>query len=325
MTDMSAHAAITRASTFLFVPATRPERIAKALVSGAGAVIVDLEDAVAPGEKAAARAALRTAVASLDVGQRARLLVRVNAAGTPWHTDDVAAVAACVAQGLAGAMVAKAESAAVLGAVAGALGPRGLLVPLVESNAGLDALDALTQAPQVVRLAFGHLDFQVDLGMDCAPDEAELLPVRLALVRASRRAGLAAPVDGVTTSTQDLQRLVGDTARSRRMGFGGKLCIHHAAIELEHCPVLCSGGLQYAARPVEFGGIRRKGGLHRCWPRPGDCSPAPAPEGQRPAWDQGLRAIPPRSGCAPLSWPGRARRRRVRASHPGFPAARSSW
>ena len=48
MTDMSAHAAIARASTFLFVPATRPERIAKALASGAGAVIVDLEDAVAP-------------------------------------------------------------------------------------------------------------------------------------------------------------------------------------------------------------------------------------------------------------------------------------
>jgi citrate lyase subunit beta/citryl-CoA lyase len=160
--------------------------------------------------------------------------VRVNAAGTPWHTDDVAAVAACVAQGLAGAMVAKAESAAVLGAMAGALGPRGLLVPLVESNAGLDALDALTQAPQVVRLAFGHLDFQVDLGMDCAPDEAELLPVRLALVRASRRAGLAAPVDGVTTSTQDLQRLVDDTARSRRMGFGGKLCIHPAQVAPVH-------------------------------------------------------------------------------------------
>ena len=71
MTDMSAHAAIARASTFLFVPATRPERIAKALASGAGAVIVDLEDAVAPGEKAAARAALQTAVASLDAGQRA--------------------------------------------------------------------------------------------------------------------------------------------------------------------------------------------------------------------------------------------------------------
>ena len=226
----SVQGAIARATTFLFVPATRPERIAKALTTGAGAVIVDLEDAVAPDDKAAARVSLLAALQALQPAQRARLLVRTNAAGTPWHADDVKAVAACVAHGLAGAMVAKAESAGVLQAVARALGPQGLLVPLVESNAGLDALDTLALAPQVVRLAFGHLDFQVDLGMECGPDEAELLPVRLALVRASRRAGLAAPVDGVTTATDDLPRLQQDTARSRRMGFGGKLCIHPAQV-----------------------------------------------------------------------------------------------
>lgn len=226
----SVQGAIARATTFLFVPATRPERIAKALASGAGAVVVDLEDAVAPDDKAAARVSLLAALQALEPAQRARLLVRTNAAGTPWHADDVKAVAACVAHGLAGAMVAKAESAGVLQAVARALGPQGLLVPLVESNAGLDALDTLARAPQVVRLAFGHLDFQVDLGMECGPDEAELLPVRLALVRASRRAGLAAPVDGVTTATDDLPRLQQDTARSRRMGFGGKLCIHPAQV-----------------------------------------------------------------------------------------------
>lgn len=225
-----AHAAMARATTFLFVPATRPERIANALASGAGAVIVDLEDAVAPDDKAAARTALLAAIQTLAREQRGRLLVRTNAAGTPWHADDMAAVAACVAQGLAGAMVAKAESAAVLQAMARALGPQGLLLPLVESNAGLDALDALARAPQVVRLAFGHLDFQVDLGMACGADEAELLPVRLALVRASRRAGLAAPVDGVTTATDDSERLARDTARSRRMGFGAKLCIHPAQV-----------------------------------------------------------------------------------------------
>lgn len=249
MTEFSAQEAIARASTFLFVPATRPERIAKALASGAGAVIVDLEDAVAPDEKAAARTALLAAMAGLAPAQRARLLVRTNAAGTPWHTDDVVAVAACVAQGLAGAMVAKAELASVLGAVGRALGPQGLLVPLVESNAGLDALDTLAQAPQVVRLAFGHLDFQVDLGMECAADEAELLPVRLAVVRASRRAGLAAPIDGVTTATEDLERLAHDTARSRRMGFGGKLCIHPAQV----APVQAS----FAPDPAELDWARR--------------------------------------------------------------------
>lgn len=245
----STHQAMARATAFLFVPATRPERIAKALASGAGAVVVDLEDAVAPDEKAAARTAMLAAVKALDPVQRARLLVRTNAVGTPWHSDDVAAVAACVALGLAGAMLAKAESSVALAAVAQALGPQGLLVPLVESNAGLDALDALAQAPQVVRLAFGHLDLQVDLGMECAADEAELLPVRLALVRASRRAGLAAPVDGVTTATDDLVRLAEDTARSRRMGFGGKLCIHPAQV----VPVQAA----FAPQPQELAWARR--------------------------------------------------------------------
>ncbi|MGV3682066.1 MAG: HpcH/HpaI aldolase/citrate lyase family protein [Acidovorax sp.] len=240
---------MARATTFLFVPATRPERIAKALASGAGAVIADLEDAVAPDDKAAARTALLAAIQTLAREQRGRLLVRTNAAGTPWHADDVAAVAACVAQGLAGAMVAKAESAAVLQAMARALGPQGLLLPLVESNAGLDALDALARAPQVVRLAFGHLDFQVDLGMACGADEAELLPVRLALVRASRRAGLAAPVDGVTTATDDSERLARDTARSRRMGFGAKLCIHPAQV----MPVQAA----FAPSPDELAWARR--------------------------------------------------------------------
>jgi len=249
MSVPSTHQAMARAMAFLFVPATRPERIAKALASGAGAVVVDLEDAVAPGEKAAARTALLAAVKALEPAQRARLLVRTNAAGTPWYSDDVAAVAACVALGLAGAMLAKAESAVVLAAVAQALGPQGLLVPLVESNAGLDALDALAQAPRVVRLAFGHLDLQVDLGMECAADEAELLPVRLALVRASRRAGLAAPVDGVTTATDDLVRLAEDTARSRRMGFGGKLCIHPAQV----APVQAA----FAPQPQELAWARR--------------------------------------------------------------------
>jgi len=217
---------LTHASTLLFVPATRPERYAKALASGAGGVIVDLEDAVAPDAKIAARDQLAAGLAALEPAQRARCLVRVNAEGTPWHADDLALVATLVQQGLAGAMVPKAESAAALGALAKTLGPRAALVPLLESVAGLDAIDALARAPQVVRLAFGHLDFQLDLDMACEADEAELLPVRLAIVMASRRANLPAPLDGVTTSTDDIARLQTDASRSRRMGFGGKLCIH---------------------------------------------------------------------------------------------------
>lgn len=75
-------------------------------------------------------------------------------------------------------------------------------------------------------MAFGHLDFQVDLGMACEPDEQELVPVRSALVLPSRNAGIAAPIDGVTVDWKDAGALERDAMRARRAGFGAKLCIH---------------------------------------------------------------------------------------------------
>ena len=215
------------ARTFLFVPADRPERHARALATGAGGVIVDLEDAVAPERKASAREGLGASFAALPEVERRRLLVRINASGTPWHDDDRAAVAALVAQGLiAGVVLPKAEHAGNVRQLAEAVGPKGLIVPLIESAAGLAAVDELAAAPQVLRLAFGNLDFQADVGLACDADEAELVPVRLALLLATRRAGLPAPIDGVTADWRDVRRLAADTARARRGGFGAKLCIH---------------------------------------------------------------------------------------------------
>jgi len=222
------------ACSFLFVPATQPERLHKALASGADLVIADWEDAVAPTDKPQAREALAQALLALPAAARARVLVRINAVGTPWHGDDVRALAQLVAQGAAGAVVPKAEGAQVLRDVAQAAGARCALLALVESVAGLDALDAIAAAPQVLRLAFGHLDFQVDAGMCCGADESELLPARMAIVMASRRARLAPPVDGVTVDTRDTQRMASDAARALRMGYGAKLCIHPAQVPVVH-------------------------------------------------------------------------------------------
>jgi len=225
--SMATHAALALARTFLFVPADRPERHARALATGAGGVIVDLEDAVAPERKVAAREQLRASVGALPAVERARLLVRINSHGTPWHDDDRALVGELAAKSLiAGVMLPKAERAADLHRLAADIGPKGVLVPLIESAAGLEAAAELAAAPQVLRLAFGNLDFQADLGLACDASEAELVPVRLALVLASRRAGLAAPIDGVTPDWRDAERLAADTARARRGGFGAKLCIH---------------------------------------------------------------------------------------------------
>jgi citrate lyase subunit beta/citryl-CoA lyase len=253
-------ASLALARAFLFVPADRPERHARALATGAGGVIVDLEDAVAPDRKQAAREQLAASFATLAPPQRARLLVRVNAAGTPWHDGDCAQAAALVAQGLvAGVVLPKAERAADLARLARAIGPQGVLVPLIESAAGLAAADELAAAAQVLRLAFGNLDFQADLGLACGPDEAELMPVRLALLLASRRAELPAPIDGVTADWRDAARLAADTARARRGGFGAKLCIHPDQV----APVQAALGptaeeLAWARRVVEA--IRASGG-----------------------------------------------------------------
>ena len=228
MTAMPPADLVRNACTFLFVPASQPERLGKALASGADMVIADWEDAVAPGDKNAARAALEQAVQTLPAPERARLLVRINPQGTAWFDDDVRALARLAACGVAGAVVAKAEQADALRQIAATA--RCALAPLIETVAGLDAIDTLARCPQVARLAFGHIDFQVDAGMQCAQDEGELLPARMAIVMASRRAALAKPIDGVTVDTGNAARIQSDAERALRMGFGAKLCIHPAQV-----------------------------------------------------------------------------------------------
>lgn len=201
---------LAQARSFLFVPGNRPERFFKAMASGADAVIIDLEDAVPLDAKDAARAALLNAWSGFKAAERARLLVRVNPVSTPWHPADLAAVANL--QGLGALMLPKAETSQQ---IAHAVQVSGLpVLPLIESAEGVSQMDLIARTPGVLRLVLGHIDLQADLGLSCGPDEAELAPVRLALVVASRRAGLPSPVDGVTTSTQDAQVLAADAQRS---------------------------------------------------------------------------------------------------------------
>lgn len=218
MTDALGAANAQRAGapvrSYLFVPATRPERFAKALESGAQAVIVDLEDAVSPADKDRARAAL-----AAWLSPARPVLVRINAAATPWFAADLAL---CTQPGIAGIVLPKAENADDIERVVRASNERVPVLPLVETAQGLWNARALGEAPGVVRLLFGSIDFQLDLGVR---DDA-LLAYRAQIVLASRVAGIAAPVDGVTTAIDDADTLRRDTERARELGFGGKLCIH---------------------------------------------------------------------------------------------------
>lgn len=211
--------------SYLFVPGNRPERFGKARAAGADAVIVDLEDAVQPAEKTAAREAV---LASLDVARP--VWVRVNGTDTAWFADDVAALTAH--EGVAGIMLPKAEQGEQIEAVLARSHDALQVLPIVETARGIAGLTALCGALRVTRVAFGTLDFQVDLGID--GEREELDAFRSQIVLASRLAGLAAPVDGVSTVFDDAAAIEAEARRARRFGFGAKLCIHPKQIEPVH-------------------------------------------------------------------------------------------
>ena len=206
--------------TYLFVPGNRPERFDKALAAGADAVIVDLEDAVAPHDKEPARSLIvRWAAAQRDALDR--VLVRINDAAMPWFDGDLE----CIRQaGFSAVMLPKAETPAQVARVLAALPAHGAVLPIIESARGLQNVAAIAAAPGVVRLAFGTLDYAVDLGL--AEDERPLIYPSAQIAIASRAAGIASPVAGVTPSIDDEARLLADLAFARAFGFGAKLCIH---------------------------------------------------------------------------------------------------
>lgn len=231
MTDVET---IKRARTFLFVPGDRPDRFQSALNSEADCVVIDLEDAVAPSAKPAARehlaALLRGAESAKPVG------VRVNDLHTSEGEIDLKLLAEICRHGQEtveiAVMVPKADSVETLAQLAAQL-PGTALLPLVETAAGVLQTPMLAKAPGVVRLVFGHLDLAADLSFD-PDDSARLAPARFALVLASAAAGLPSPVDGISDEVRNLNTVEAAARESLASGFTGKLCIHPAQVPAIH-------------------------------------------------------------------------------------------
>jgi citrate lyase subunit beta/citryl-CoA lyase len=211
------------ARTLLFVPGDRPERFDKAAAAGADLVVLDLEDAVAPDAKDRARDDVVGWLRSTD----APAAVRVNAAGTPWHDRDLAALRD-VGRAVT-VVLPKAEDVASVAAVVDALTGADGVVALLETARGVLRADAIAAVPGVVRLALGTYDLAAELAVD-PDDPSAMAAARGGLVLASAAAGLAGPVDGVTGDVRDADRLVADVRRAVALGFAGKLCIHPAQV-----------------------------------------------------------------------------------------------
>lgn len=235
--------------SLLFVPADRPDRYGKALASGADAVCIDLEDAVAAERKAAGRAALEG-----FLGRRgavtAPLVVRINEAGSEEGRLDAEALA-----GLSGAaapflvaavMLPKVRDAdAVREAVRLSGNAAARVLPMVETARGLEnAVEIGGADPKVAGLVFGGFDLCLELGAE--PCWESLLYARSRVVHAAAASGVAAfdmPSRDVRGDLADLRE---ETVRARRLGFSGKAVVHPAQVPVVHD--VFGAGEQEAAR-----------------------------------------------------------------------------
>lgn len=217
--------------SYLFVPGRDPHRIRKALESPADAVIIDLEDAVAYEEKEAAR---QTVCQVMREGGAARsnVYLRVNDVNSPfWQADCVCAQEA----GFRGIMLPKVGSAEDIRRVSRELSERMQIIPLIETARGVFFAHEIASAdPAVVRLAFGAVDYSLDLGISLTYEQQELIFPRSQLVVASRAAGIDPPIDTVFVDLNHEEGLIREARMAKRLGFRGKLVIHPKQIQPVH-------------------------------------------------------------------------------------------
>ncbi|MFW5661580.1 MAG: HpcH/HpaI aldolase/citrate lyase family protein [Oceanicaulis sp.] len=230
MTDETAPPRLLRSA--LFVPGDKPRAIEKAPGLGADALMLDLEDAVAPEKKADARNAAPSAIAAFR-NAGARAVLRIAAPDSPDLPDDVQAAAAANPDAV---LIAKVDSAEALGAVRGALAEAGWTGPLwamIETPAGLLALEQSSWRAEGLGLQAviaGTNDLADLLRLPEGPRRRAALETHLArLVLAARAAGLRV-LDGVYNAYQDTDGFRAEAEAGRAMGFDGKSLIHPSQV-----------------------------------------------------------------------------------------------
>ena len=224
---------LTRVRSLLFMPGTRADMVAKIPRFGPDVAAVDLEDAVAPGQKDTARDTAVVAIGALDRDGPTTILVRVNPVGSPWFAADVSAVAHC---GAAGLVVPKLSSQHDLYEVRQALVENGwadaLIVAGIETVLGVaDARPVL--ASGVAGAYFGAEDYIADIGGVRSPGGDEVLYARSQVCLAAYLSGLPA-IDQAVVALGDDEHFLADARAGRALGYQGKICIHPRQVELAH-------------------------------------------------------------------------------------------
>jgi citrate lyase subunit beta/citryl-CoA lyase len=221
---------IRRRRSALYMPASNARAIVKARTLDCDVVILDLEDAVAPDAKAAARDRVVEAVREGGFGER-ELVVRVNGLDTPWYADDIAAVRTT---GVAAVLVPKVSSVADLVAVRASLGEDGPPIwAMIETCAAILSLPALSAAAAETRLTAliaGTNDLAKEMRCRLGADRMPLIPALTATIMAARAAGIVA-LDGVCNALDDPARFTAECLQGAMLGFDGKTLIHPSQID----------------------------------------------------------------------------------------------
>lgn len=221
----------------LYLPGTQPKLMLNAGLHAPDAVILDLEDSVAPAEKDAARCLVRNALRVVDFGA-AELMVRINQGER--GLEDLAWI---VAHGVQHILIPKVESPEQVAAVAARTASLAAacgrqepiwLMPIVESAlGGLRALEIATAAPSVAALTLGLEDYTADLGVQRTAEGRESFWLRSVIVNAARAAGVQ-PIDTVFSDVEDMAGLRASVLEAKGLGFDGKGCIHPRQIRVVH-------------------------------------------------------------------------------------------
>ncbi|MDO5621521.1 MAG: CoA ester lyase [Paracoccus sp. (in: a-proteobacteria)] len=228
----------------LYIPAANARAMEKARALAADAIIFDLEDAVAPTEKTAARAALKDALAQ-DYGGRSRI-VRINALDTEWGRADAAAFAS----GADAVLIPKVNSPADLDAVA-AIIPDTPLWAMMETPLAMLNAAAIAAHPRLQGMVMGTNDLAKDINSRFRPDRLPML-TGLGLCLLAAKAHGKVIVDGVFNAFKDEDGLRAECEQGRDMGFDGKTLIHPAQLDIANAAFAPSDAeIDLARRQIE--------------------------------------------------------------------------
>lgn len=210
----------------LYMPGSNPRALDKARSLPADALILDLEDAVAPAEKARARDLAAAAVREGGYGRR-KVAIRINGLATPWGAEDLAAAAAAGPDAILAPKVgAPGDIATLSEALARARAPdRTAIWAMIETPAGVINASRIAEQERLAVLVLGTNDLATDLGVGETADRAPLLASLSLAVLAARARGLTV-IDGVYNAFQDDDGFAAACAQSRALGFDGRSVIH---------------------------------------------------------------------------------------------------